>query len=104
KSPRAVTPAQASELIAQMQQRNIGLNMVGVFVNHPVADIASLAQTLNLFAVQLHGNETELEITELKALLKQQQLNTEIWKAVAISSNNGEVSQKPAGADRYLYD
>ncbi|MEH6734438.1 bifunctional indole-3-glycerol-phosphate synthase TrpC/phosphoribosylanthranilate isomerase TrpF [Shewanella sp.] len=104
KSPRAVTPAQASELVAQMQQRNIGLNMVGVFVNHPVADIASLAQTLNLFAVQLHGNETELEITELKALLNQQQLKTEIWKAVAIDSNSGEVSQQPAGADRYLYD
>jgi len=104
KSPRAVTPEQARDLVAQMQQRNIGLNMVGVFVNSPLADIATLAQTLGLFAVQLHGNETEIELSELKALLNQQQLKTEIWKAVAIDSNTGEMSTKPIGADRYLYD
>jgi indole-3-glycerol phosphate synthase/phosphoribosylanthranilate isomerase len=104
KSPRAVTPAQANDLVKQMQQRNIGLNMVGVFVNHPIADIALLAQTLGLYAVQLHGNETELEINELRALLNHQQLNTQIWKAVSIDSNTGEMSAKPAGADCYLYD
>jgi len=104
KSPRAVTPAQASDLVAQMHQRHIGLNMVGVFVNHAVTDIAALAKTLDLFAVQLHGDETELEIKELKTLLTEQQLSTEIWKAIPIDSQSGEVSPKPAGADRYLYD
>ncbi|MGX9462819.1 bifunctional indole-3-glycerol-phosphate synthase TrpC/phosphoribosylanthranilate isomerase TrpF [Shewanella sp. A14] len=104
KSPRAVTPEAATELVAQMHQRNIGLNMVGVFVNHPVADIANLAKTLELFAVQLHGNETELEITELTALFDKLQLKTQIWKAIAIDSNSGEISHKPPGADRYLYD
>jgi indole-3-glycerol phosphate synthase/phosphoribosylanthranilate isomerase len=104
KSPRAVNAETAAELIAQMQQQHIALNMVGVFVNEQIETIASIAQTLNLFAVQLHGNETELEIDALRALLAQKQLSTQIWKAVAIDSQTGVMANKPQGADRYLYD
>ncbi|WP_282110823.1 bifunctional indole-3-glycerol-phosphate synthase TrpC/phosphoribosylanthranilate isomerase TrpF [Shewanella algicola] len=104
KSPRAVSAETAAQLIAQMQQQHIALNMVGVFVNEQVETIATLAQTLNLFAVQLHGNETELEIDALRALLTQKQLSTQIWKAIAIDNQTGAVANKPQGADRYLYD
>ncbi|GGB50866.1 bifunctional indole-3-glycerol-phosphate synthase TrpC/phosphoribosylanthranilate isomerase TrpF [Shewanella inventionis] len=104
KSPRAVSAEKAAELIAQMQQQHIALNMVGVFVNEQPDVIANLAQSLKLFAVQLHGNETELEIDALRALLTQKQLSTQIWKAVAIDSQTGEVAHKPTGADKYLYD
>jgi len=75
-----------------------------VFVNEQIETIATLAQTLNLFAVQLHGNETELEIDALRALLTQKQLSTQIWKAIAIDNQTGAVANKPQGADRYLYD
>ncbi|WP_418358607.1 bifunctional indole-3-glycerol-phosphate synthase TrpC/phosphoribosylanthranilate isomerase TrpF [Shewanella basaltis] len=104
KSPRAVSAQKAAELIAQMQQQHIALNMVGVFVNEQPEIIANLAQSLKLFAVQLHGNETTLEIDALRALFTQKQLSTQIWKAVAIDSQTGEVANKPQGADKYLYD
>ncbi|WP_445772655.1 bifunctional indole-3-glycerol-phosphate synthase TrpC/phosphoribosylanthranilate isomerase TrpF [Shewanella sp.] len=104
KSPRAVSAQKAAELIVQMQQQHIALNMIGVFVNEQPEIIANLAQSLKLFAVQLHGNETTLEIDALRALLTQKQLSTQIWKAVAIDSQTGEVANKPQGADKYLYD
>lgn len=53
-SPRAVRPGQAAEIAAAMKRR---LEVVGVFVNHTLDDIAATADAVELTALQLHGDE-----------------------------------------------
>jgi indole-3-glycerol phosphate synthase/phosphoribosylanthranilate isomerase len=104
KSPRFVTLEQAQALVSQMQAKQISLNLVGVFVNADTQDIVAAAQTLALYAVQLHGNETELEIAALSQQFAALNLTCQIWKAVAVDSETQQISTAPTGADRYLYD
>lgn len=63
-SPRAVTPAQAWEIIRRMPPM---VTAVGVFVNWPARAVAALARALRLGAVQLHGDEPAREVRELSA-------------------------------------
>lgn len=75
-SPRAVTPQQAAAV-----QQGAPLNYVGVFVNAHVADVAELAHSLKLTAVQLHGEETDAYLKQLKPLLPP---DCQIWKAYRV--------------------
>ncbi|ABV86912.1 bifunctional indole-3-glycerol-phosphate synthase TrpC/phosphoribosylanthranilate isomerase TrpF [Shewanella pealeana] len=104
KSPRAVTPEQANKLVAQLKQSGTKLNLVGVFVNEAADVIAKLATELNLFAVQLHGKETALEIDALKAILTTNNSQTQIWKAVAVDVASDNELVIPAGVDRVVFD
>ena len=61
-SPRAVTPAQAWEIIRRLPPM---VTAVGVFVNWPARAVAALARALRLGAVQLHGDEPPGEVREL---------------------------------------
>jgi phosphoribosylanthranilate isomerase len=63
-SPRAVTPAQAWEIIQKLPPM---ITAVGVFVNWPARAVAALARALRLGAVQLHGDESPREVRELSA-------------------------------------
>jgi indole-3-glycerol phosphate synthase/phosphoribosylanthranilate isomerase len=79
KSPRFITAEQAQAITEQVPS----LKYVGVFVNHPIEEVAKLAIDLSLFAVQLHGNETAEYIDLLKGNLP----NTcQIWKAVPVEN------------------
>ncbi len=94
KSPRLVTKTQASDIVASVA----GLNYVGVFVNHKRCDIAELAKSLKLFAVQLHGDEDQNYIDDLRKKLDVQGLtNCQIWQAspvtTAVPSLNTTVNQ-----------
>ncbi|MDX3774813.1 bifunctional indole-3-glycerol-phosphate synthase TrpC/phosphoribosylanthranilate isomerase TrpF [Chromatiaceae bacterium AAb-1] len=92
-SPRAVTRSQAQQIIQAAP-----LKYVGVFVDETPANIATLATELHLSAVQLHGDETDADISQLRKLLP---ATTEIWKAYRIKE------QLPAFtrlADRLLLD
>ncbi|MCL1146652.1 bifunctional indole-3-glycerol-phosphate synthase TrpC/phosphoribosylanthranilate isomerase TrpF [Shewanella marinintestina] len=104
KSPRAVTAEQAKELVEQLTQSGAKLNLVGVFVNEAADMIAKLAVELNLFAVQLHGKETALEIDALKAILATHNSHTQIWKAVAVDVASDNQLDIPAGIDRVVFD
>jgi len=75
-SPRAVTAQQAAVV-----QQGAALKYVGVFVNAAVADVAELAHSLALSAVQLHGEEDDSYISALKPLLPSQ---CQIWKAYRV--------------------
>jgi phosphoribosylanthranilate isomerase len=66
-SPRAVTPAQAWEIIRRLPPM---VTAVGVFVNWPARAVAALARALRLDAVQLHGDESPREVRELGAAFK----------------------------------
>lgn len=54
RSPRAVTPQRAREIIAELPS---SLLTVGVFVNEPIAGIAEIVAQTGITAVQLHGDE-----------------------------------------------
>ena len=73
---------------ARLTMSGAPLNYVGVFQNHSVTDVAKTVSELGLFAVQLHGDESQAFVDELKQSLPE---HVEIWKAygVACSAENG---------------
>jgi indole-3-glycerol phosphate synthase/phosphoribosylanthranilate isomerase len=71
--------------------------MVGVFVNEKPGEIARVASSVGLFAVQLHGGETGQFIDELRAMLP----GREIWKAAPVRD---KLPVTEARADRVLFD
>ncbi|GHE79156.1 bifunctional indole-3-glycerol-phosphate synthase TrpC/phosphoribosylanthranilate isomerase TrpF [Thalassotalea profundi] len=79
KSPRFVTKAIAEQIVTAIT----GLRYVGVYVNHPTEFVAETALALNLYAVQLHGQEDEQYIETLREQLPK---SCQIWKAVAVDS------------------
>ncbi|WP_439332665.1 bifunctional indole-3-glycerol-phosphate synthase TrpC/phosphoribosylanthranilate isomerase TrpF [Shewanella canadensis] len=106
KSPRGISLARATELLEQHRATGPGLNFVGVFVNEEPQVVAKTASQLNLFAVQLHGKESEYEIDQVRAALNTMNCNAQIWKAVAVNAdadNQGEITV-PANVDRVLFD
>lgn len=93
-SPRNVSEAQANAI-----HEAVPLPLVGVFVNAPAAQIVRLARTLELVAVQLHGDETRTFVEELRTQLPER---CEIWKAVRV--HDAIPSLESTGADRLLLD
>ncbi|OEY71092.1 bifunctional indole-3-glycerol phosphate synthase/phosphoribosylanthranilate isomerase [Rheinheimera salexigens] len=79
KSPRAVTLTQAIQI-----QQAAPLCYVGVFVNADITEVVTTAQQLALSAVQLHGDETDAYIQQLRPLLP---ANCEIWQAYRIKDS-----------------
>ncbi|QDO84778.1 bifunctional indole-3-glycerol-phosphate synthase TrpC/phosphoribosylanthranilate isomerase TrpF [Shewanella psychropiezotolerans] len=109
KSPRHITPDKAKSLLAAHRASGKQLNFVGVFVNESAKVIAELVSSLELFAVQLHGSESEYDIAQVRSALAAAGSKAQIWKAVAvnvavdISEANAELSM-PTNADRILFD
>ena len=58
------------------------IKKVGVFVNEKIEHIAQISHISRLDVIQLHGDENEEYIRNLKKLL----IDKEIWKAVRVSS------------------
>jgi indole-3-glycerol phosphate synthase/phosphoribosylanthranilate isomerase len=75
------------------------LDFVGVFVDDPMDDVACCAKRLSLSAVQLHGNESNDSILELRRRLPD---HVEIWKAVHVHQTLPNLSA--THADRMLLD
>ncbi|PJG84123.1 bifunctional indole-3-glycerol-phosphate synthase TrpC/phosphoribosylanthranilate isomerase TrpF [Caviibacterium pharyngocola] len=98
KSPRCLSLRQAQELVVQAP-----LRFVGVFQNQPIDFICKIAAQLNLFAVQLHGSETEEFITALRTELTP---NCQIWRAISVDTEQQSAVQiQPISAvDRYVFD
>ncbi|WP_114324690.1 bifunctional indole-3-glycerol-phosphate synthase TrpC/phosphoribosylanthranilate isomerase TrpF [Candidatus Colwellia aromaticivorans] len=93
KSPRAITKAQALDIINTKPY----LDYVGVFVNHQISEIVDLVKALNLAAVQLHGNEDETYVSELKAQLNEHNgEHCEIWQAKSVVESVPNLSEQVA--------
>jgi indole-3-glycerol phosphate synthase/phosphoribosylanthranilate isomerase len=75
-SPRRISASEAGEVSAGAR-----LEWVGVFADQSPAVIAAAAADLGLAAVQLHGNETDDQIT---AVRRQVPAATAVWKAARI--------------------
>lgn len=93
-SPRVVSEPQAREIIQAAP-----LRYVGVFRNQPIRDIIHLATTLNLSVIQLHGDETQTDITTLRATLPER---VKIWKAFSVGNQIPE--RNLDHVDRYVLD
>lgn len=92
-SPRFVSRAQAQAIC-----QSAALRFVGVFVNEAPAQVALLARELQLAAVQLHGDEDDVYLSQLRRLLPE---GTAIWKAYRVKD---QLPQFSALADRVVLD
>lgn len=83
---------------AKLIMKDVPLIFGGVFVNQPVSEVADVARELSLQFVQLHGEENEQYMEELRGRISS---DCEIWKALRIKNEIGNIYQ---GADRILLD
>lgn len=98
KSPRCLSLRQAQELVVQAP-----LQFIGVFQDQAVDFIVKLSNQLDLFAVQLHGNESDEFIRQLRQVLP---ANCQIWRAVSLATDlqiSAEITPL-AEVDRYVFD
>ena len=97
-SKRYVSLRQAQELVTAAP-----LRFVGVFQNQEIDFIVKIANQLQLYAVQLHGAETEGFITALRQQLPK---NTQIWKAISVNTEAQSAVNftDDLNVDRYIFD
>ena len=111
-SKRQVTVEQAKTLVEELHKgcakkygsdtepdKNDTIKTVGVFVNETVDNLVTIANEVNLDAVQLHGDEDETFIQSLK-----ERINVEVWKAVQIRSAADVEEWIDSSADMILFD
>ena len=111
-SKRQVTVDQAKILVEELHRgyakkygsdtehdKNGTIKTVGVFVNETIDNLVTIANEVNLDAVQLHGDEDEAFIQSLK-----ERTNVEVWKAVQIRSAADAESWIDSSADMLLFD
>ena len=97
-SKRCVSLRQAQELVTADP-----LRFVGVFQNQEIDFIVKIANQLQLYAVQLHGAETEGFITALRQQLPK---NTQIWKAISVNTETQSAVNftDDLNVERYIFD
>ncbi|WP_166635695.1 bifunctional indole-3-glycerol-phosphate synthase TrpC/phosphoribosylanthranilate isomerase TrpF [Haemophilus haemolyticus] len=97
-SKRCVSLRQAQELVTAAP-----LRFVGVFQNQDIDFIVKIANQLQLYAVQLHGVETEAFITALRQQLPE---STQIWKAISVNTEAQSAVDftDDLNVDRYIFD
>jgi len=89
KSPRCINKSQALAITTKVPS----LKYVGVFVNHKRCQIVELANELKLHAIQLHGNEDQAYLNDLKnKLAKTSAKSCQIWKALAVEEQVPDLS------------
>ncbi len=94
KSKRRVSLALAENIVSE-----VPFNYVGVFVNESTDLIAEYASKLNLAAVQLHGDEDQGFIDELRSKLPS---HCQIWKALGVTAQIPSLDYQ--NVDRILLD
>ena len=80
KSPRNITFSEAETLIITSKEMKI--RPVGVFVDHEINDLKKIISSLNLKYIQLHGNEEQLYIDEIK-----NKFDVKIIKKISINNS-----------------
>ena len=99
KSKRAVTAAQAAQLKAKLEP---GIKAVGVFVNGEISFIAQLAQAGTIDVIQLHGDEDEAYIEQLRQQVAH--LGVPIIKAIRVQSEESLQNLDKYPVDFFLFD
>ncbi len=94
RSKRRVTLEQAAEISGALGPF---MNRVGVFVNAPLKEVFSTAQTLKLSAVQLHGQESAEYAAELRPYIQ-------VIRAVSFHAGLDVERLQEFPADAFLID
>lgn len=97
KSHRFVDENQAQVLRSKI---DLSIATVGVFVNHDLQYIKKLYDNKIISIIQLHGDEDEAYIAELRKLIPK----AELWKAFTVHSAEDILKAKECTADRILLD
>ncbi|MGC9401678.1 bifunctional indole-3-glycerol-phosphate synthase TrpC/phosphoribosylanthranilate isomerase TrpF [Vibrio genomosp. F10] len=84
---------------ARMTMSGAPLQYVGVFQNHPVSSIVEIVAKLGLKAIQLHGDEPQEFVDELKEQVSD---SIEIWKAYGVTDVMPVLLKE--NVDRHLLD
>ncbi len=96
KSRRNISEERAAELRALIDSR---IKTVGVFVDHPVENIARLANSGVIDIIQLHGSEDGEYISELRSIT-----DAQIWKSFIVKSARDVEAARSCVADMVLLD
>ena len=97
KSPRNISVNEAKKL--QIFSKNLNIEGVGVFVNEIIDDIKLKIKELELNFVQLHGDEDNNYINEIK------KLNTKVIKKISIKNTEDLKNiENYYSADYFLFD
>ena len=99
KSKRAVTMEQAASLKAALDKN---IKTVGVFVNAELSFIAHLAQAGTIDVIQLHGDEDEAYIEQLRQQVAP--LDVPIIKAIRVQSEESLQNLGQYPVDFFLFD
>lgn len=99
KSKRAVTLEQAASLKAALDKN---IKTVGVFVNAELFFIAQLAQAGTIDVIQLHGDEDEAYIEQLRQQVAP--LDVPIIKAIRVRSEESLLNLEQYQVDFFLFD
>lgn len=97
-SKRKVTDEQAEKLSRELDER---ITPVGVFVNEPVEHIVSLVKKEIIRVIQLHGEEEEAYILDLREALKE---TVKIIKAVRVQNQMQILEAAKLPCDYLLLD
>ena len=81
KSPRNITFNEAKTLTSTSEKLRI--RPVGVFVDHEINDLKRIISSLGLKHIQLHGNEDQSYIDQIK-----KQFDVKIIKKISINNSN----------------
>lgn len=79
---------------------NSSIPTAGVFINHPVENVARLVNDGIISIVQLHGSEDDVYIEKLRELVP----TTEIWKAFVVKFEKDVETANSSTADKVLLD
>lgn len=98
KSPRCID----KETALAITQGSLRLEYVGVFVNHKIEQVVDLVTSLNLYAVQLHGNEDDAYVKTLKQAFKKFAIDhCQIWQAKSVTA---KIPALNAQVDHFVLD
>lgn len=90
KSPRYVRPTAAGAIASRLPRE---VKKVGVFVNESLEDINAACQAARLDAIQLHGDETEEFVQQIRSALA-----LPVIRAIRIGDPEAEITDTVADA------
>ena len=102
-SPRNIAPAACARLVAHLRQRGATAVLVGVFVNLPPAQAATILDECGLDLAQLHGNEPPADLLALAGRAFKAIRPPDLQEARALAAAYS-LPTPPAGAPALLVD
>lgn len=100
-SHRSISASKAKDLVTKLSP---GVKPVGVFFNATPEHVADAAEIANFHAVQLHGEENEEDLAQLRRLLDERSLDCRIWKAFKVKDAATIAQAQKSSADVVLLD